>query len=79
MANNLFNTLGGGNSPVDNLMSQMNQLRSNPIQFLMNRKLKLPQNFQGGPQEIVQHLLNSGQMTQEQFNRLQGIVNNMNK
>ena len=77
MANNLFNSLGG--NPMSNLMSQMNQLRANPVQFLMNRKLNLPQNFNGGPQEIVQHLLNSGQMTQEQFNRLQGIVNQMPK
>lgn len=28
------------------------------------------QTFQGSPQQQVQNMLNSGQMTQEQFNRL---------
>lgn len=78
MANNLFNMLGQKTNPMSNLMSQLNELRTNPVQFLAQRKFNLPQNFQGGPQEIVQHLLNTGQMTQEQFNQLQSKVSSMN-
>ena len=39
-----------------NMIQQFNQFR---------------QTFQGDPQQQVQQLLNSGQMTQEQFNQLQ--------
>lgn len=75
MSNNLFNALGGQNkNSLSNMMSQMNALRANPIQFLAQRNINLPTNFQGGPQQIVQHLLNTGQMTQEQFNRLQSMI-----
>lgn len=70
MANNLFNTMGPKN-PMNDLMSQMNQLQSNPVQFLANRKFNLPQNFQGGPRDIIQHLLNTGQMKQSQLTELQ--------
>ena len=38
-----------------NMMQQFNQFRST---------------FQGNPQQKVQELLNSGQMTQQQFNQL---------
>ena len=62
--NPLFNLLGG-NSPIplpgnlgniQNLIGQFNQFKSS---------------FQGNPQQQVQGLLNSGQMTQAQFNQLQ--------
>lgn len=32
-------------------------------------------NFQGDPQQQVQQLLNSGKMSQEQFNQLAGLAN----
>ena len=32
-------------------------------------------NFQGDPQQQVQQLLNSGKMTQQQFNQLAGLAN----
>lgn len=52
----LFNMFGKQqNNGFANMMSQFNQFR---------------QNFQGDPKQRVQDLLNSGQMTQEQFNQL---------
>lgn len=78
MANNLLNMMGiypqQNNVPNVNLFSQLNALRSNPIQFLAQRRLNLPQNFTGGPREIVQYLLSSGQMSQDQFNRLSSMI-----
>ena len=77
MVNNPYNMFNQNRNPINNIsdmMSQMNALRSNPVQFLAQRRLNLPQNFQGGPREIVQYLLNSGQMSQDQFNRLQNFL-----
>lgn len=63
MANPLFNMFGPSqNQPlpgpfgnVANVINQFNQFKST---------------FYGDPQQKVQELLNSGQMTQEQFNQL---------
>ena len=75
MSNPIFNALGGGND----LLSQLNQLRSNPVQFLMSRRFNIPENLSGNPQGIVQHLLDSGQMSQETYAKLQGQVSRILK
>lgn len=61
MSNSLYNQLGGGQrlGPMNNMqdfMNHFNQFRSN---------------FRGDPQQMVQNLLNSGQMSQQQYNQLQ--------
>lgn len=76
--NTLYQMLNGTN-PMKNIMSQLNQLRSNPIQFLMNRRMNVPQELSGNPQGIIQHLLNTGQMSQETFNKLQKQVSQIMK
>ena len=62
MANSLFNSLGGGNSQLPGPLGNM--------QNFMSRLNQFRQSFQGDPKEQVQQLLNSGKMTQEQYNRL---------
>lgn len=51
----------------NNMLTMLNQLRQNPMQ-LLSRKFNLPQNM-NDPQEIIQHLLNTNQISQEQVNR----------
>lgn len=57
MSNPLFNMLGGQmqNNGINNIVAQINNFRAN---------------FKGDPRQKVQELLNSGQMTQAQFNEL---------
>ena len=57
MANQLFNVLGGQQqtNPMTNLVNQLNQFR---------------QSFSGDPKQQVQQLLNSGRMSQNQYNQL---------
>ena len=57
------------NSPM-NMMQMVQQLKANPMQFLMQRKFNLPQNIDtSNPQAIINHLVQSGQISQEQMNR----------
>ena len=56
----------------------------NPLQLINNPALQkkfndFAQNFQGNtdPKQIVQNLLNSGQMTQSQFNQFSNIANQL--
>lgn len=48
--------------------NQMQMLIQNPAQFIAARNL--PQEMLTNPQAVVQNLMNSGRMTQEQFNQL---------
>ena len=50
-------------------MNQFRMFRQNPMQYLMQRGMNIPQNIQNDPNAIVQYLLNSGQITQQQYNQ----------
>lgn len=43
---------------------------NNGFNDMLNRFKEFKRTFSGNPQQQVQQLLNSGQMTQEQFNQL---------
>lgn len=59
--NNLYKTLGNNTrlpapfGNIQNMINQLNQFRNT---------------FKGDPKQQVQELLNSGRMTQDQFNKL---------
>ena len=60
--NPLFNMFGNQQGPfnnMNNVIDQFNQFQST---------------FQGNPKQKVQELLNSGQMTQNQFNQLSNMA-----
>ena len=52
------------------MMGMLQQLKANPLQFMMQRKMNLPQGMaMNDPQAILNHLVNSGQISQEQVNQ----------
>ena len=55
MPNPLFSQLGGGNNQMDQMKSEFEKFKAQ---------------FSGDPRQEVQRLLNSGQMTQAQYNQL---------
>lgn len=56
------------------LFQQMNNNTQNPI---IQRFQQFKQQFRGNPQEQVQQLLNSGKITQEQYNRAVQTANSL--
>lgn len=70
MANQLFNLLGGSSQSMNpfgnmqNLMGQLNQFRNN---------------LNGDPKQQVQELLNSGRMSQTQYNQLSQMATQIQK
>lgn len=56
------------------LMQMYQQFRQNPVQILSQR-FSIPQNM-GDPQQIIQYLLNSGQVSQAQINQIMQLRNN---
>lgn len=51
---------------MNSLYQQLNPM---PQNNLISQFLQFKKNFTGNPQEMVQNLLNSGRVTQEQLNR----------
>lgn len=64
--NPLFSAMGGG---APNLMQMVQHLRQNPMQLLMQRNLNVPQDLAQDPNAIMQHLLKTGQINQQQINQ----------
>lgn len=52
----------------NNMMGMLQQLKANPIQFLMQRRMNIPQGMANDPQAILNHLLQTGQVSQQQIN-----------
>lgn len=50
-------------------LQMLQQLKANPMQFLLQRRMNLPQNVNvSDPQAILNHLLKTGQISQDQVN-----------
>ena len=60
----------------NNLLGMIQRYRSDPMSMLMQR-FNIPQNI-NNPNDIIQHLLNTNQVTQAQVNRAMQIGNNPN-
>lgn len=59
----------------NSMMDQFGQFMKNPMQFLMNRKINIPEEYANDPHGAVQYLLNNGQMSQDTLNRMTQFVN----
>lgn len=59
----------------------MNNLyqKLNPMANMMERFQKFKQTYQGDPKAQVQQMLNSGRISQEQFNKASQMANQMMK
>ena len=68
--NPLFNALNGNNPMV-----MLQQLKANPINFLKQRGFNIPENL-NDPNAIIQHLMNSGQINQSQYNQARQMAQN---
>ena len=54
---------------MPNIFGMLQQLKQNPMQFLMQQKMQLPQGFStNDPQAILNHLLQTGQISPQQIN-----------
>ena len=59
---------------INNIMTMCQQLQANPAQFL-SKRFNVPQEL-NNPTDIIQHLLNSGQVSQAQVNQVMALRNN---
>lgn len=50
-----------------NMMSDLQELQKNPVQYLLNRRLNIPNNIGNNPQAIANYLVQSGQVSPERL------------
>lgn len=65
------------NNPIFNAMMQNTPLGG--MQSLIQQYQQFRQTFKGDPQQRVQEMLNSGQITQEQVNRARSMATEFQK
>lgn len=59
---------------ANNLYNSMQKHTANPFQQLMTEARNFKKTFNGNPRQVVEQLLNSGQMSQAQFNQYSQIA-----
>lgn len=57
------------------LMQMLPQLKSNPMAIL--GQMGVPQNISNNPQAVIQNLMNSGRITQSQYDQAMQMAKNM--
>lgn len=61
---------------MNNIINTFQLLKQNPLQVL-SRRFNLPQNIDlNNPNNIIQHLLNTGQVSQDQVNQAMKMKDN---
>lgn len=56
------------NNPM-NMMQMLQQFKANPLQMLAQRRFNVPANMANDPQAILNHLLQTGQVSQDAINQ----------
>ena len=58
------------NNQMAGIMQIVQQFKANPMQILMQRRMNLPQGISmNDPNAILNHLVQSGQISQQQINQ----------
>lgn len=59
---------------MNNMLGMLQQLQSNPMEML-SKKFKLPQDINvNDPNAIIQHLMNTGQVSQQAYNNARNMA-----
>ena len=65
---------------MNNFMGRFQQFMGNPMQFMMQNKMSIPQEYANDPGNAIQYLVNNGKIIQQQLewaqNTAQQIQNN---
>lgn len=63
----------------NNILGMLQQLQSNPM-ALLSQKFKIPQDLDvKDPNAIIQHLMNTGQVSQQAYNNARQMAMNFKK
>lgn len=59
----------------NNILQMLTQIKANPMSMLS--QYGVPQNIANDPQAVIQHLMNTGKISQDQYNQAVKMAQNM--
>lgn len=65
------------NDPMMGFMNGFQSFMRNPMQFMMQQNMNIPQDIANNPDKIIQHLMDSGKLSQGQYNQAKQMANRM--
>lgn len=79
MANAIYEQLNGNQTQnnAPDFQSQFQLFRQNPIQFMAQRNLNIPAEYQNDPHAAVNYLVQNGQMNQQGLQRVVSTLKQM--
>lgn len=79
MANAIYEQLNGNQTQnnTSDFQSQFQLFRQNPIQFMAQRNLNIPAEYQNDPHSAVNYLIQSGRMNSGAMQRVMGTLQRM--
>lgn len=75
--NPLINNTQQTTQQMPNIGEMFQKFKQNPVEYLMRGKLNIPDNIGNNPQNILQYLVQSGQVSQQMMNQAQAIYRQM--
>lgn len=72
--NPLYSSL---NQQNNGMLQQLQAFKTNPSQFLLSRNINIPQEYMTNPRDAIQYLLNTGKLSQSNFNQLTQMASQM--
>lgn len=79
MANSVYEQLNGNQTQnnTNDFQSQFQLFRQNPIQFLMQKNVNVPNEMMNDPRSAVNYLVQNGQMNQGALQKVMGTLQRM--
>jgi len=77
MSNSVYEQLNRQQTEQQDMTSQYHIFRQNPIQFMAQRNLNIPPEYQNNPHEAVNYLIQSGRMDSGAMQKVMGTLQRM--
>ena len=61
----------------NNMLMAFQSFMQNPTQFFSQRNVNIPQDISKNPDKIIQHMMNNGMISQEQYNHAKQMAEQM--
>ena len=55
---------------MQGMVGQLQQFMGNPVGAIMSKKMGIPQEYMNNSDEVIQYLMNTGKLSQAQYNEL---------
>ena len=59
---------------LQNMLGQFRGFMGNPMGYVMQKNMGIPKEYLNNPDEAIQYLMNTGKLTQQQYNEVNEVA-----